>query len=113
MRSRSFQSAPHPCDLHRSHISKLAPVLVSIVVCAILIDSPVCSAQSTSTLLEKSLPEKVIIDTDIVDDIDDALAIALALRTPELHILGISTAFRAAETRPQLLDRSLAGFGPP
>ena len=113
MRSRSFQSALCPCDLHRSHISKLATVLVSIVVCAILIDSPVCSAQSTSTLLEKSLPEKVIIDTDIGDDIDDALAIALALRSPELHILGISTTFGDTETRAKLLDRLLAEVGRP
>ena len=39
-------------------------------------------------------PQLVIIDTDIGDDIDDAFALALALRSPELRILGVTTAFR-------------------
>ena len=38
--------------------------------------------------------EKAIIDTDIGDDIDDAFAVALALRSPQLEILGITTTFR-------------------
>ena len=113
MKFRLFQSAPRPCDLHRSHISKLTAVLIRILVYAILIASPVCSAQSSSALPEKSLPEKVIIDTDIGDDIDDAFAIALALRSPELHILGISTTFGDTETRAKLLDRFLAEVGHP
>src|SRR5215471_18842563 len=47
----------------------------------------------------KTSPEKVVIDTDIGDDIDDAFAIALALRSPELEILGVSTTFGDTETR--------------
>ena len=38
--------------------------------------------------------EKIIIDTDIGDDIDDAFAVALALRSPEFNILGVTTARR-------------------
>jgi len=53
-------------------------------------------------------PQLVIIDTDIGDDIDDAFAVALALRSPELHILGITTAFGDTELRARLLDRYLA-----
>jgi purine nucleosidase len=56
-------------------------------------------------------PEKVIIDTDIGDDIDDAFAIALALRSPELQILGITTTFGDTETRARLLDRFLGEVG--
>jgi purine nucleosidase len=52
-------------------------------------------------------PEKIIIDTDIGDDIDDAFAVALALRSPELQILGITTTFRDAEARAKLVDRML------
>lgn len=52
-------------------------------------------------------PEKIIIDTDIGDDIDDAFAIALALRSPELQILGISTTFGDTEARARILDRML------
>src|SRR4051812_31651749 len=56
-------------------------------------------------------PEKVIIDTDIGDDIDDAFALALALRSPEVQILGISTAFGDTETRAKLVDRMLGETG--
>lgn len=55
--------------------------------------------------------EKVIIDTDIGDDIDDAFAIALALRSPQLDILGISTTFGDTETRAKLVDRMLGEAG--
>src|SRR5438128_7114249 len=55
--------------------------------------------------------EKIIIDTDIGDDIDDAFAVALALRSPELQILGITTTFGDTELRAQLLDRLLAETG--
>jgi inosine-uridine nucleoside N-ribohydrolase len=53
----------------------------------------------------------VIIDTDIGDDIDDAFAIALALRSPELNILGVTTTFRDTEMRARLVDRYLKAVG--
>ncbi|MFI5073383.1 MAG: nucleoside hydrolase [Terriglobales bacterium] len=56
-------------------------------------------------------PEKIIIDTDIGDDVDDAFAVALALRSPELQILGISTTFGDTATRAKLLDRLLGEAG--
>jgi inosine-uridine nucleoside N-ribohydrolase len=59
----------------------------------------------------KTSPEKVIIDTDIGDDIDDAFAVALALRSPELDIVGISTTFGDTETRAKLVDRMLGEAG--
>jgi purine nucleosidase len=55
--------------------------------------------------------EKIIIDTDIGDDVDDAFAVALALRSPELEILGITTTFGDTETRAKLLDRLLGEVG--
>jgi purine nucleosidase len=58
-----------------------------------------------------SQPEKIIIDTDIGDDVDDAFAVALALRSPELQIVGISTTFGETETRAKLLDRLLGEAG--
>ena len=57
--------------------------------------------------------EKVIIDTDIGDDIDDAFAIALALKSPELEILGISTTFGDTEARAKIVDRLLGEAGRP
>src|ERR1700685_399422 len=66
-----------------------------------------CAAQSPPS----TLPEKIIIDTDIGDDVDDAFAVALALRSPELEILGITTTFGDTETRAKLLDRMLGEVG--
>jgi purine nucleosidase len=56
-------------------------------------------------------PQLAILDTDIGDDIDDAFALALALRSPELHLLGITTAYGDTELRARLLDRYLAAVG--
>ena len=56
-------------------------------------------------------PEKIIIDTDIGDAIDDPFAIALALRSPELDILGISTDYGDTEGRARILDRMLGEAG--
>jgi purine nucleosidase len=65
-----------------------------------------CSAQQAPRS-----PERVIIDTDIGDDIDDAFAVALAMRSPELQILGITTTFGDTEVRARLLDRLLGEVG--
>ncbi|MBS1853370.1 MAG: nucleoside hydrolase [Acidobacteria bacterium] len=54
---------------------------------------------------------KIIIDTDIGDDIDDAFAVALALRSSELEILGITTTFGDTEARAKLADRLLGETG--
>lgn len=56
-------------------------------------------------------PEKIIIDTDIGGDIDDAFAVALALRSPEFNILGITTASGDTEARARILDRMLGEVG--
>src|SRR5712664_2673326 len=101
-------SFARPCDLDRSCMSKFTTVVIFSVILAILSASPVCSPQATP-----SSTEKVIIDTDIGDDIDDAFAVALALHSPELQILGITTTFGDTETRAKLLDRFLAEVGRP
>ena len=53
----------------------------------------------------------VVLDTDIGDDIDDAFALALVLRSPELKLLGVTTAFGDTELRARLVDRYLAAVG--
>jgi inosine-uridine nucleoside N-ribohydrolase len=68
----------------------------------------ILTAQAASTGATTQL---AIIDTDIGDDIDDAFALALALRSPELKILGVTTAFGDTELRARLVDRYLAGVG--
>ncbi len=56
-------------------------------------------------------PQLVILDTDIGDDIDDAFALALALRSPELKLLGVTTAYGDTELRARLVDRYLHALG--
>src|SRR5262245_36426690 len=53
----------------------------------------------------------VVIDTDIGDDIDDALALALAVSSPELEVRGITTVQGDAHTRALLLCRLLHAIG--
>ncbi len=71
----------------------------------------VCLLLFLSTAWAQAAREKVIIDTDIGDDIDDAFAVALAVKSPELQILGIETTFGETELRAKLLDRFLAEIG--
>lgn len=79
-------------------------------------ESPVASHQSPTTNHpsppQSSAPaEQIILDTDIGDDIDDAFAVALALQSPELKILGISTTFGDTEARAKIVDRMLGETG--
>jgi inosine-uridine nucleoside N-ribohydrolase len=81
--------------------------VLTYILAGILVFSRFSYAQSA----KPRVPEKIIIDTDIGDDVDDAFAVALALRSPELQILGVSTTFGDTETRAKLLDRLLAENG--
>ncbi|MHC4538756.1 MAG: nucleoside hydrolase [Planctomycetota bacterium] len=55
----------------------------------------------------------VILDTDIGTDIDDAFALALALATPELELLGVTTVSADAYTRAKIVCRFLEAVGHP
>jgi purine nucleosidase len=76
-----------------------------------MVVAPSAQAQTQNPARSAEMPEKVIIDTDIGDDIDDAFAIALALKSPELEILGISTTFGDTEARAKIVDRLLGEAG--
>ena len=68
-------------------------------------------AQPSSSPIQSASREKIIIDTDIGTDIDDAFAVALALRSPEFEVLGITTASGDTEARARILDRMLGEVG--
>lgn len=53
----------------------------------------------------------VIIDTDIGDDIDDVFAVGLALSSPELRILGMTSDWGDTALKSRLLDRLLYETG--
>jgi purine nucleosidase len=84
--------------------------LIPILIVALFV-APRHAQSSNPAVPEKNSPEKIIIDTDIGDDVDDAFAVALALHSPKLQILGISTTFGDTETRAKLLDRLLGETG--
>ena len=52
-------------------------------------------------------PQLVLLDTDIGDDIDDAFALALALQSPELRLVGVTTVFGDTDLRAKLVGRYL------
>ena len=90
-------------------------IVVLVLICLAFAACSQCAAQnpppSPRETPQTASAEKVIIDTDIGDDIDDAFAVALALRSPELKILGITTTFGDTEKRAKLLDRLLGEVG--
>jgi purine nucleosidase len=89
-------------------LGRFRRLLTILIALAALLTSPISRTQTlTPASRSASAPEKVIIDTDIGDDIDDAFALALALRSPELQILGISTTFGDTEARARIADRIL------
>jgi inosine-uridine nucleoside N-ribohydrolase len=62
-------------------------------------------------VLAQAAPQKVIVDMDIGDDIDDAFALGLLLQSPEIDIVGITTAWGDTALRAQLLERMLRETG--
>ena len=59
----------------------------------------------------QTAPIPVIFDTDIGDDIDDALALALALQSPELDVKLVTTVADDVESRTRLVWKELGLFG--
>ncbi len=78
-------------------------------ICLFFLSRPATAQVKTAASL--AAPEKVIIDTDIGDDIDDAFAVGLALASKELDIVGITSAWGNTSLRLQLLDRLLCETG--
>ena len=54
---------------------------------------------------------RVWIDTDIGSDVDDALALAYALRHPDLEVVGVSTVFGDVALRTRIAEELLALAG--
>ena|ERR1039458_1379093 len=63
------------------------------------------------TIVAQTMPIPIIFDTDIGGDIDDALALALALQSPELDVKAITTVGDQAPLRSRLAWKELGVFG--
>ena len=54
---------------------------------------------------------KLLIDTDIGGDVDDALALGLALNSPELDIVGVTNVYLANQWRANVTRNMLRVYG--
>ncbi len=68
-------------------------------------------AQGPAASTGASTPEYAIIDTDIGGDIDDAYAVALALQSPEITLLGVTTTYLDPPLQARLVRRMLIAVG--
>ena len=66
---------------------------------------------NATALLSQSVRIPVLFDTDIGDDIDDAIALALALQSPELDVRGVTTVFGVVDQRTRLAWKELGLHG--
>src|ERR1700720_4478062 len=87
---------------------RLLTAVVPAVILAMTAGSPGKTVGQPAPQAATAHPQLVWVDTDIGDDIDDAFALGLIVRSPELKLLGISTAFGDTEMRARLVDRYLA-----
>ena len=87
----------------------MAPIVVLVVLLRAFF--PVNGMGQQPGASAAASPQLVILDTDIGDDIDDAFALALALRSPELRLLGVTTEFGDTALRARLVDRYLKAVG--
>src|SRR5260370_15916955 len=95
------------CTVTKSRLRmKYALSLMVLVVLAAPYRS--ISAQSPGPAATR---QKIILDTDIGDDIDDAFALGLALSSPELQLLGVTSAWGNTDLRARLAARLLAQTG--
>ena len=74
-------------------------------------NQPMFAAERSHISEQSHQKYNVLIDTDIGDDIDDALALALALRSPEIELRGVTTVFGDTFRRAYLASHLLHVFG--
>jgi inosine-uridine nucleoside N-ribohydrolase len=62
-------------------------------------------------LSNRLMAMQVFLDTDIGDDIDDALALGMLLTSPEVELLGVTTVHGEVEIRSRIAAKVLAAYG--
>lgn len=68
---------------------------------------------SAAQAIQSSEKQVLLVDTDIGDDIDDALALALVLNSPELELRAVTTVFGDTRKRALLASHLLQGYNRP
>jgi len=106
----SLASCPLEDPLRPSTLTNLSTTIATSILSSLF--AVPLPAQSPTSVSPPSRT-KVILDTDIGDDIDDAFALALALRSPEMELLGITTAWGDTALRARLVNRFLQDASAP
>ncbi len=88
-------------------ISRIVAIIYSLALASPLIRSAETNTPANPQTQAPAHPTKIIIDSDIGDDVDDVFAIGLALVSPEVEILGISSAWGDTKLRSRMIDRLL------
>lgn len=83
-----------PCRIQGRMFSRFLPIAILTLLAA-------------PALVQAQKPIPVIFDTDIGDDIDDALALALALQSPELDVRLVTTVVDDVDSRTRLAWKEL------
>src|SRR4051812_48613949 len=63
--------------------------------------------ESARSRARAAQPVRVILDTDIGDDVDDAYALVLLASLPEVRLLGVTTGYGATRERAQVAAKLL------
>jgi inosine-uridine nucleoside N-ribohydrolase len=118
--ARGNSEMANPCNgrlkaKERAAMSVTSPYkksLLKALVAAGLLAAFAIPAQAQSPAQQSGVKKtKIILDTDIGDDVDDAFALGLALESPELEIVGVTTAWGDTGLRARLVRRMLAETG--
>lgn len=92
--------------------SKISQAKFAISALALVLAGAVSATRAIAQLPSSAAaPQKVIFDTDIGDDIDDAFALTLALSSQKVQVLGVTTAWGNTDLRARLSARLLAETG--
>ncbi len=97
-------------------VFRRSPLTGALVLCALMLLLKTASAQQNhaakiTNVKAADAVEKVILDTDIGDDIDDAYALALLLSRPNIKVLGVTTAWGQTQERAELAVKLLHVMG--
>lgn len=63
--------------------------------------------------MSEFIKRQILIDTDLGDDVDDAAALIMALNSPELDIIGITTVYQDTLARAEMVSELCGMYGRP
>jgi inosine-uridine nucleoside N-ribohydrolase len=105
-----FSGVARECRLEVS-LRNTKRTLIVLLLCVFATSFSPLRIDAQQAVPQPSGKTKIILDTDIGDDVDDAFALALAMRSPEVEMVGITTAWGDTALRARLVQRFLKENG--